>query len=300
MRSRSVVLTFLAAGAICGIGYADIAGSQDHPLISRYPGSQIMDYSMKDFDGYPLPTAVVNKRPASPVNVQGKVTRIYYQNPKGRSTLEIFSNYDQALKQAGFQDVFRCEGAACGIGSFWTTFNKTMLSGSGDPLRYVAAKLKKGKLETHVAVMVSPGATSLHVIEGQPMEAGLVEVNAAVMADEIDRFGHVNLYGIYFDTDKADLKPESSAAIDQIAQLMQGRPALKLHVVGHTDNTGTLAHNMQLSADRATAVVTALSSRHKIGAARLMPHGVGPLAPVAANTKEEGRAKNRRVDLVAQ
>ena len=132
------------------------------------------------------------------------------------------------------------------------------------------------------------------------MEGGLVTVNAAALAGDINRTGHTAVYGIYFDTGKADLKPESDAAISEISKLLEQDSSLKLLVVGHTDNVGTLASNMDLSKRRAAAVVQALTARHGIAAARLIAQGAGPLAPVASNGNEEGRAKNRRVELVQQ
>lgn len=75
---------------------------------------------------------------------------------------------------------------------------------------------------------------------------------------------------------------------------------LKLFVVGHTDSAGGFESNMRLSRDRAAAVAQSLVSNHGIAATRLTAHGVGPLAPVANNGTDEGKAKNRRVELVAQ
>jgi outer membrane protein OmpA-like peptidoglycan-associated protein len=292
-------LCLLSVAVGCAFSQAerpDVKGSQDHPQISRYPGSRIMEYRQVDFDQYSLPTAVENRRPSKAKTLEGKVTRIYYQNPQGRSTLEIYRNYEQALKANGFQEVFACQGPACGIGAVWNTFNGSRVSGTGDVIRYLAAQ-RGGE---SVSLMVSPNATSLHVIESKEMEAGLVTVSAEKMAEGIDREGHISLYAIYFDTGKSMLKPESEPALQQIAKLMASRPDLKLHVVGHTDTTGGLASNMKLSADRAAAVVTALTAKHGLQPTRLEAHGVGPLAPVATNATEEGKAKNRRVDLVAQ
>jgi len=119
-------------------------------------------------------------------------------------------------------------------------------------------------------------------------------------ASDITRTGHAAVYGIYFDTGKADVKPESDATLKEIAQMLQQAPALTVHVVGHTDNVGTLASNMDLSRRRADAVVQVLTSKYHIAAARLNGQGVGPLAPVASNQSEEGRSKNRRVELVQQ
>ena len=132
------------------------------------------------------------------------------------------------------------------------------------------------------------------------MEGGLVTVNAAALGGDITRSGHAAVYGIYFDNAKAVVKPESDAALKEIAKLLQQTPALKILVVGHTDNAGSLASNMDLSKRRADAVVAALTTKYGVASARLVAQGAGPLAPVSSNNTEDGRAKNRRVELVAQ
>ena len=128
----------------------------------------------------------------------------------------------------------------------------------------------------------------------------MVTVDANAMAKEIAATGHVAVYGIHFDTNRADLKPESDAALEEIAKLLKLDPNLKLLVVGHTDNVGGYDANMTLSDRRAAAVFQALTSKHGIPAVRLRAVGVGMAAPVAPNETEEGRAKNRRVELVRQ
>jgi outer membrane protein OmpA-like peptidoglycan-associated protein len=128
----------------------------------------------------------------------------------------------------------------------------------------------------------------------------MVTVNAQALNEDITKTGHAAIYGIYFDTGKAVIKPESQPAMAEIAKMLAATPTLRLHVVGHTDNVGSVASNMALSKQRAEAVVNALVSDHRIAPARLIANGVGPLAPVASNAAEEGRAKNRRVELVAQ
>jgi OmpA-OmpF porin, OOP family len=112
--------------------------------------------------------------------------------------------------------------------------------------------------------------------------------------------GHVAVYDILFDTGKSDIRPESEAALKEIARLMSQAPSLSLHVVGHTDNVGDLAANMKLSQARAAAVVAALTGSHGVAANRLSAFGAGPYSPVASNSTEDGKAKNRRVELVEQ
>jgi outer membrane protein OmpA-like peptidoglycan-associated protein len=125
-----------------------------------------------------------------------------------------------------------------------------------------------------------------------------IQANAASWLSDITTTGHAAVYGIYFDTDKAEIKPESEPALAEMAKLLKNNPSLNVFIVGHTDNTGTFEHNMKLSQDRAASVVNALVSRHGMAAARLKAVGDGPTAPVASNDSEDGRAKNRRVELV--
>jgi len=125
-----------------------------------------------------------------------------------------------------------------------------------------------------------------------------MRATAEMMANDISATGHFAVYGIYFDTDKAEIKPESEPALAEMAKLLKSKPALNVFIVGHTDNTGTFEHNLKLSLDRATAVVNALAGQHGIAAVRLKPWGVASLAPIASNSTEDGRAKNRRVELV--
>ena len=113
----------------------------------------------------------------------------------------------------------------------------------------------------------------------------------------LGKVGRVDVYGIHFDVDKADIKPESKATLDEIAKLLKDDPGLRLEVAGHTDNTGSVAHNQALSERRAAAVVDALVKNYKIDRARLQPKGYGDTKPVASNSTLEGKAENRRVEL---
>jgi outer membrane protein OmpA-like peptidoglycan-associated protein len=139
----------------------------------------------------------------------------------------------------------------------------------------------------------------LTFIEKEAMKQEVV-ADAKFMSEGISSTGHVAIYGIYFDFNKADVKPESEPALKEITKLLQQDAKLKLYVVGHTDNVGGLDYNMKLSQQRAEAVVKELVSKYKIAPDRLKAGGVGPLAPVTSNDTEEGKAKNRRVELVKQ
>jgi len=281
----------------------DVAGGKDHPLISRYPGSIITEYSASAFDEYTLPLGKLEGGQfAKSQSLEGKLTRLHYEIPLGRSPLEDSRNYAQELQTGGFQKLFSCSSAEqCGGG----TVGNVGWCGGCSP-RQLSAKLSRQEGDVYVSFHVEQdnpdvqAQVQLDVIEMKAMEAGLVTVDAAALGNDLTRTGHSAVYGIYFDTGKADVKPESDAALQEIAKLLQQNSALKLHVVGHTDNLGQLASNMDLSHRRADAVVNILSKKYSIGAARLDSQGVGPLAPVASNESEAGRAKNRRVELVKQ
>lgn len=279
------------------------ADAKDHGLVSRYEGSKVQTHSHEAFGEYRLIKGLDAEQNPVSEPLQGKVTRFRYQNPKGRSTLEISSNYRQALLAQGMRVVFECSGEQCvrrgaGPGS-WQRLNGLFLHGGKDH-RYFAGQISRGDLNAWVAVMVLPDRSYLDIVELAEMQTGMVVADAAALARGLEMEGRMRVDGILFDTDRATLKPESDAAIAEVAGLLKSRPDLKLFVVGHTDLSGALAHNLQLSAARAEAVATALVSAHGIARDRLESHGVGPLAPVASNAHEAGRALNRRVEIVAR
>jgi outer membrane protein OmpA-like peptidoglycan-associated protein len=136
------------------------------------------------------------------------------------------------------------------------------------------------------------------IVEAQAMRQD-VTADAAAMGKDIVASGKTVIYGIYFDTGSATIKPESEPALVEMVKLLKSTPALKAFVVGHTDNVGSLELNLKLSGDRADALVKALVVRG-IAPGRLKAAGVGPYCPIGSNASEEGKAKNRRVELVQQ
>jgi OmpA-OmpF porin, OOP family len=297
----------------------DVEGSSDHPMVSRYEGSEIIDYDFREFDEYEILLGKVVHAPGEPGNsraeasekLEGKITKISYYLPEDRSTLEVFRNYEDALKAEGFEILYTCSNKECG----GRTFNHKVVEykgGFGDNYyeqRFMAAKLARSEGDVYVSLYTVKNTTGggpdrnhiytqVDVIEIAPMDEGLVTVDADAMAEEIFETGSISIYGILFDFDKADIKPESGATIKEIATLLNNNPDLKIFIVGHTDNKGSLDYNTDLSQKRAQAVVGVLVNEHGIDAGRVTPKGLGFLAPVASNSTEEGRAKNRRVELV--
>lgn len=292
----------------CLLAVPGMAFGQDHPLVTAYPGSSIARRDVKEFDEYELVTGALRSgTPAASAHLEGKLTGIDYLYPVERSTLEVLRNYEEALKRAGFQILFSCAQRECGSGSIrpWGLGILQAALPFGE-MRYLAAKLTRTEGDAYVALHVKQtgrGKSDHHaylvVIETKPMQQGMVKVDAAALVGELTAVGHAAVYGIYFDTAKWDIKPESEKALGEIVKLLHGSSNLKLHVVGHTDNVGNAAANLDLSRKRADSVVKALVAAG-IAAARLDSAGVGQYSPVATNRTEAGRAKNRRVELVEQ
>jgi OOP family OmpA-OmpF porin len=298
----------------------DSPGSSDHALVSRYAGSVLDGYEVQTFNEYDLPIGIVIKDagkrvPSEKIMLEGKITRHLYQGPEGRSTLEIIRNYRTSLQESGFEILFECSGDdECGRLFHWSLYKdkeirntKTSAGAFSQPtnIRYLAARLVTPGSEVHLALLVAIDAiwtkqpvTLLEIIESEAMDTGMVTVNADAMAKGIDTEGHIAIYGIYFETDSDILSSESDEALEEISELLNTRPDLGLLVVGHTDNQGGHDYNTDLSKRRALATVKALVDRFGISADRLTAEGVGFLAPVASNDTEQGRALNRRVELV--
>jgi OOP family OmpA-OmpF porin len=285
----------------------DVEGGKDLPIVSRYPGSVINSFDNKAFDEIDLitggPACDCDGQKITTCKTQhleGKVSWVSYDSPTGRSVLEIYRNYEQALQKAGFQPIYSCTGEECGSDCGRLRNQLDYIGGWNN--RYLVAKLSRSTGDVWAAVNVSDYGPRNNVltVEMKPMQAGMVTVSAADLAGDLAKTGHIALYGIYFDTGKADVKAESEPALAEVAKLLKQQPAIKLIVAGHTDNVGDFASNMDLSKRRAQAVVQALSTKYPAAASRLNPQGLGQCAPVASNDDEAGRARNRRVELVKQ
>ena len=139
------------------------------------------------------------------------------------------------------------------------------------------------------------------IVETGAMESDKITfIDAGDMAKAIAKENRVDLYGITFDFDRAELRPESAPTLAEIAKLLADHPDIRLEIVGHTDNRGAADYNMDLSTRRAASVVAALTGTYGIASSRLVSSGAGMTAPIASNDTPEGRAKNRRVELVAK
>jgi outer membrane protein OmpA-like peptidoglycan-associated protein len=299
----------------------DVAG-RDHPLFKRYEGSFIVAYSEKAFEEYKLilgkalnPSAETSagKRVEKQQTIEGKITRLTYFAPKGRSTLEVFKNYENEVKAKEGETLFAGSGPdelGYSFGGLpqYDSIDGQLFGYSHTIARYGAYKIGDTYAviyaaefdygATHHPIEKGQTAVQVDIIEAKPMQEKMVAIDASEMDKQISATGKVALYGILFDFNKTEVKPESEQALKEIARLLQSRPKLNVLVVGHTDAVGGFESNRTLSQRRADAIVVSLSSKHGIDSKRLFPVGVSFASPMATNTTDEGRAKNRRVELV--
>jgi len=269
--------------------------------------------------------------------VEGPYTRLVYLLPADRSPLEVLRNYQDEIVAQGGDVLYECKREECGGdhlgGVFESRNNETSLAmilrprerlgvetfssgycamiGSISDQRYLVAELPDvgTYISVHTYTIKSFGYTNCNafigrtvavvdIVEGKPREKNMVTVEASDMAQQISETGSVSLYGIFFDTNSSTVREDSDATLQEIAKLFQQQPNLNLLVVGHTDNAGAFEYNMNLSQNRAKSVVDELSAKYGVSQERLVPVGVSYASPVSSNATEEGRALNRRVELV--
>jgi OOP family OmpA-OmpF porin len=283
----------------------DVAGAKDFPGIGRFAGSVITGYVAKDFDAARLQAAAFkDDKPADPRRLEGRITRIAYRTRPGPSILEVSRNFETQLAKAGFETLLACDTDACGGIPFTEAIDVLPVPQmwvDGFNYHYFVGRKSEAGRETYASVIVSQNNQDI-TAQLTVAELGAIEnkmVDAAAMAKGLGEAGHIALYGIYFDTDKAVIRPESRPALEQIAKLLTSQPQLSVFIVGHTDNQGTYEYNLDLSKRRAEQIAAELVKTYRIAQPRLRTAGLGFLAPVGSNASEAGRALNRRVELVA-
>jgi OOP family OmpA-OmpF porin len=274
LRIAAVVLLLTAVAATAQL--SDYSGYKDPALFTRIP-RYFLDgegaFADKAFDAFEFTVGENTQR------VEGHHLYYYYTYDESAgprpSFLQIVRNYQAAAKKIGGKVLYEDE-------------------------RRTTIRVTKNGTETWVALEAFNDGLNyqLDIIEKQEMQQDVV-ADAGALQSGLKDAGHVEVPGILFDFGKSEVKPESEPALAQVVSLLKDDPGLKVWVVGHTDNVGTVESNVTLSSARAAAVVRALVAKG-VAASRLAPHGAGPYAPVASNATEEGRARNRRVELVAQ
>lgn len=272
--SRLIVSACLAVGSLAALASArppqdaDAEGCTDSPLVSRYPGGHINSCDNKEYEQAEMP--VGKDQDGNPVTKKFEGEYHYWDmaTHDGVSEIQVYRNFDAALKRGGFTVDYESEPDTITAhkGNTWI-----MIESKGAYYYQTVVTVQEMKQE--------------------------VTADASSLSGDLEKNGRVAVYGINFDTGKAAILPGSEQVLGEIVKLMQNSPDLKLRVEGHTDNQGNAVANQTLSEKRAQAVVAWLSA-HGIGASRLAAKGFGQTQPVADNSTDEGRAKNRRVELV--
>ncbi len=324
-----IVLLIICCFAVSSVVNAqtDKPGSEDHPLLTRYPDSYIGYYETVKFREYILATGPVTgyRYIAERDTLEGQLTRITYLIDKPAEALsigEVYQDYYLALQKAGISIIAKGSfaqsnvkgdvgggqwiGLALGANSFQQGAAANYLfagtSSSGGTFAIIG-KVGRADGATYVAIYGERHSNKkvivhVDVIELKAAETGHVFADADYISKEIADRGSVAIYGIFFDFNSSTIKPESKASLDEIAAYLKTNPNISLYVVGHTDMTGTLSYNLKLSKDRAKAVVDALTKDYGIASERLISDGVAFLAPRATNESDLGRSMNRRTELV--
>lgn len=317
-----LALSALPAAATDAKGCRDLAG------LKRFDGSVIALCDQRKFAEYRLPVGKAvqydyNRRQGTfekQLDLEGRLTRNLYIVPAGPSSAEVFRNYRTELSAKGFTTLF--EGRPGELG-YWMAKAFENDGGPGGQIlgygekeaRYIAATKEEDGVTTHLAIYVleytdgyhstlrpKKGQVALRIdmLQSGELKDQMVVVSAADIARSLDQAGRIALYGLNFDFNKATLQADSGPTLDEIAKFLKANPSQRVHVVGHTDSIGGVDSNQKLSQARAATVVSTLAKQYGIAANRLRPAGLGLLAPVATNATEEGRAKNRRVELLPQ
>lgn len=270
-------LVLLLAAALPARATEDAEGSKDHPLFNRMPRFFIASYSAKEYDAFSFPTGAQLDDESTRQTVEGRTFQIVYNREEGStaSALQVFRNFENALRKAKAVLVANPRFDA------------------GSSYNFMTAKLTRAGSEIWVLLTGTDGNYQLDIVERQEMAQ---VIRADDMYAALGKEGFIAL-DVHFDTARATIRPESQPIVEEIAKLLKAHPGLKVGVEGHTDATGTPDGNRKLSGERARSVVAAVALLG-VPAGRMTASGWGQERPVADNRTEEGRAKNRRVEIV--
>lgn len=304
---------YLSIVCIILISGLSISAQENDEIISLYEGSELMYDDNIGFETFYYLTGE-NSHKA----IDGKINRKFCKAPDAVTPYEIIKNYEKAISAKGgtiihlSRDAYRYTDEETGS-RVW--FMRDLFSNARlKPLErgwayaelpdeaedYVVGKLATPEHDIFISVAsaVIEEATYYTIVTAvaEPMDMDNVTLN--ILNEGIAQSGRVAIYDIYFDTGKSEVKNESASALRIIADYLKNNSDQKFLIVGHTDNTGDFDANIELSMARAEAVLEKLVSEYGVDASQLKPYGFGSASPQMSNATEEGRARNRRVELV--
>ena len=313
--------TRLALGAAALALLAGAATAQEtdfEPEFGALAGAELTHFLLRNFDAYDMPVAAFSRDEKPAETLEGRIRELVYRSDAETSTLEATRNYRRRFEELGYETLFECAGDDCGgfdfrFGVFLVEPPKMRFDLAD--FRYLAVSDRQSG--RHASVIASRQGGKLFVqvvsVDGEqapermtaggdapPPRAKPGQARLFALARRLTEVGHAPLEGVDFEAGSSKLTIGSDDVLDQAASLLKGRPDLRFLVVGHTDNQGGLEANLDLSRARAEAVAARLARVEGVEAGQLIPHGVGFLSPRASNATEDGRALNRRVELVLQ
>ncbi|MCD4794351.1 MAG: OmpA family protein [Bacteroidales bacterium] len=277
-------------------------------IISIYPGSHVAYDDDLGYDEFYVCTGKTSDDKIKIDTIEGYIHHRFCYFPKGCSCLQIIRNYEEVISKYGGSVLHSANTKEC-IKSFLKKGNPNRTSRNFEyqffrdqAFKYFSAKIPSDTLDYYVMIVIANCAGkpvySLVTVKTKPMEMGMISVEN--IHDGMSTKGHIAVYDILFDTGKSEIMDESADALKNIAEYLNAHSDKKYFIVGHTDNVGDFEANIKLSTERANAVVNELIIKYSVKKEQLKPYGVGPVSPVALNSTDKGKAKNRRVEIVEQ
>jgi outer membrane protein OmpA-like peptidoglycan-associated protein len=280
----------------------------------KLDGAELWEKNNSNISEYTVITGPTKEgKLVSSIKLIGKTAFTTYKYNGDNNAFGIIYNYTEFLKEKGFEILLSCKGGECGSGiaGFYTGLNKFEYSddnivhafGSRNFRNYLSAKKYVDGMDVYVCVYIAQGWWSfpvlrVDVIESKPQKTEMI--SSENISTSIFDNGSVAIYGIHFETGQSVIKAESHASLKSIADFLNINSNKSFHIVGHTDNVGDFGENKILSENRAKSVMDRLVNEYNVKAEQLDAYGVSSLSPIASNSTDEGKAKNRRVEVVEQ
>lgn len=267
------------------------------PYISLPNGYQFHDATKVNFEKIPFWTGQHIQ------NIEGQLySAAIQQNEdyKEGSFLELQRNLENVIQQLGGKQITMSKIPQQALDKLPQKFQVDYVAGLGDIFNNPTQTFVVRQANKNIWFQLTQtgnGNAGLLVAETKPVEITAKVLNSDQLKTALDKQNKVNIE-VNFATDQANILPESQAQIEQVIQLLKNNPELKLTINGHTDGSGDAKHNQALSEQRANAVVKALTDNTGIQQNRLTAKGFGDTQPVAENSTENGKALNRRVELI--